>query len=318
MTSWKKPLIEIIIVIVLFSLLAELILGRTIGYGTEGRGKFKDGLFIEGDFEYRITNLVITGEEWEVNFYNLSNIYIRFFDYDDELFEGTFITSNLTVITTTLGDPLPFISLDNITNISRFTSATFPDEHTSLQLTCSPDNQIIGTINTSTDDDYFTFRSVIVITDNETIEVLRRGRFSLYGENEGNVQFNISVNESCLIRTSVRIDEPNGDIIHLNGELRSYSFEGLIRSNGEFYFSNDPILNGNMQLKILQYPKKYYNHDAHQYDWELEIVGEDVVVEGFGLPFWSIGLILSIIPSVIIVAYHLHKKLLKEKEKFRK
>ena len=65
MSIWKKASIQILLVIIIFVLITELILGSMIGYGTTGRGKFNSGLTLEGEIVYKVDNLDITGEEWE-------------------------------------------------------------------------------------------------------------------------------------------------------------------------------------------------------------------------------------------------------------
>jgi hypothetical protein len=308
MTSWKKPLIEIITVIVLFSLVAELILGLMVGYGTEGQGKFKDGLFIEGDIEYKLRDIDVNGEDWIANFSDLSEARIEF-HVGNEPYNYTVQTSRLTIIPNGSGS----IEFYRIVNNSKINTITFRESRTWVVITLLQ-NQIVGIIGNTSYSDEPELSNVIFIADNEIINASSgRGNFYLLGEDE-EIQYNISMGENYHISTYTQ----NGDIIYFKGDLQAYDFEGSIWSNGKLYFSGDLRLSGKMRLKILQNPETYYNHESHRYDWELEIEGKDVVVEGFGLPFWSIGLILSIIPSIIIVAYHIHKKLLKEKEKFRK
>jgi hypothetical protein len=313
MKNWKKTTILILVIVIIITLLSELILGFTIGYGTSIRGKFKDGLYIQGEIEYNIDNLNIAGERWEANFYNLSNVYIRFSNVTDELYERTIYTSNLTIIPLMSGDYLPGITLKRITNISKFNAVTFTKGNIDIQLDCSH-NHVTGVMEDTTDSDKLGFSDAIIITDDETINAsLGRVRFYLSGS-DSNIPFNISLGTNYLIYTYTE----KGDNIYLKGELWAYDFEGRIWSNGKVYFNNNPQLYGDMNLKITQNPEAYYNHDRHEYDWELEVEGEDITIEGNGFPFWSLGLLISIIPSIIILFYQINKKILKEKKKLSK
>jgi hypothetical protein len=317
MENWKKIGIQILVVIVIFSLLAELYYGSTLGYDTHIRGQFKDGLSIDGKIELNVNNLVISGEGWEANFHNISNIYIRFFDNNDELFEKTIETSNLTLITIPFEELIPYIHLNNITNNSHFESAKFIKDNTYIQLGYSSPFQINGTLGNKTIDDYLVIRNVILITDNELIEVLGRGWFFLTEKKGEMTHFNISLNENCTIQTysgrTMGDYSIIGEVIEFNGELRFKDFNGNIHSKGRIYMNVQKLF-GKMKLKITQNPETYYNHDSHQYFWAFEIEGKDLEVEGFGLPFWGLGLLYSIIPSIIILAYLIHKNL-KEKKK---
>jgi hypothetical protein len=311
MKAWKKPLIEILIVLFIFSLISELILGSTIGYETGGQGKFKDGLYIKGEIEYSVNNLDIAGEEWEANFYNLSRAFIRFYSPTGDLFEKTLLTSNLSIIPAVSGEYWPGITLKRITNVSKFNSATFSKSNIDIHLSCL-NGLLSGSMRDTLEDDRLTLSDVVIITNNETINAsLRRAGFYLSGKAE-NIQFNISLGENYSIYTYTQ----KGDTISLKGYLQGHNFRGSIRSKGKVYTSGNPKLSGKMELKILQNPETFYNHDANEYDWKLKIEGEDVVVEGFGFPFWSFGLILSAIPSLIIVVYHIHKNFLKKRKNF--
>lgn len=311
MNSWKKPLIEILIIVLLFSLFAEMILSLTIGYGFEGSGKFKDGLYISGEIEYSVNNLDIAGEEWEANFYNLSSAFIRFYSPTGELFEKTIMTSNLSIIPAVSGEYWPGMTLKRITNVSKFNSATFSKRIIDIQLSCL-NGLLSGSMKDTLEDDRLALSDVIIITGNETINAsLRRAGFYLSGKTE-NIQFDISLGRNYSFYTYTQ----KNDTISLKGDLQGYNFRGSIWSNGKLVTSGNPKLSGEMELKILQNPETYYNHEAHEYDWELEIDGEDVVVEGRGgYSFWHFGLMLSAIPSIIIVVYHIHKKNPKDKDK---
>lgn len=310
MKPWIKIIIEILIIIVLFSLLAELIIGATLDYKTGGQGRFKEGLDIEGEIEYNVDNLDMGGESWVAHFYNLSSVYIGFYNITDVLFQGTLETSNLTIISKLYGDRWPGMTLNNITNISKFSSATFLKNQYYIQL--GKDNaHVIGAMKNTTKDDDLAFWDAIVHTDNETINVSQSGAvFYMTGET-GIIQFDVSFSGNYMIETYTE----NDDKIHLIGELRGDDFEGNIWSGGKLYFYGNPKLSGDIKLKIVQNAEVYYNHNPHHYDWEIEVEGEDVEVEGFGFPFWSIGLILSIIPSLITIAYHVYKKIQEERRK---
>jgi len=310
MKSLIKPLIEIIIVIVLFSLLAEFILGSTIGYGTNCRGKFKDGLDINGDIEYSVNNLDIAGEEWEANFYNLSSVYIRFYTPTGVLFEETIQTSSLSIVPAVSGEYWPGLTLKRVTNVSKFTSATFFKGNIDIQLTCM-NGSLSGTMIDTLEDDRLVFSDVIVSTNNETINAsLCRAGFYLSGRT-GIIQFDISLGQNYRVITYTQ----KNDTLTLKGDLRGYNFQGSIWSNGKLITRGNPRLSGEMELKVLQNPETYYNHERHEYDWELDIEGDYEVVGGGGYPFWSFGLMLSAIPSIIIVAYHIHKKILSDRKK---
>ncbi|UCG70775.1 MAG: hypothetical protein JSV09_07200 [Thermoplasmata archaeon] len=311
MKSWKKALIEILIIVLLFSLFAEMILANTIGYGFDGSGKFKDGLDIRGEIEYSVNNLNIAGEEWEANFYNLSSAFIRFYSPTGDLFEKTLLTSNLSIIPAVSGEYWPGITLKRITNVSKFNSATFSKSNIDIQLS-SLNGLLSGSMRDTLEDDRLTLSDVIIITGNDTINAsLRRAGFYLSGKAE-NIQFDISLGQNYFVYTYTQ----KGDNISLKGDLQGYNFKGSIWSNGKLYTSGNPKLSGEMELKIIQNPETFYNHDAHEYDWELEIEGDDLVVEGFGFPFWSMGLLLSVIPSVIIIVYYSHKNFLRKRKNF--
>jgi hypothetical protein len=100
----------------------------------------------------------------------------------------------------------------------------------------------------------------------------------------------------------------NGDIITLNGDLHASHFNSEIQSKGKLYYPRELNLHGEMKLIIIQNPETYYNHDAHEYDWKLEIKGEDIEVEGSSYPLWIFGLILSTLPISIIIYYQINKK----------
>ncbi|UCE73548.1 MAG: hypothetical protein JSV56_11045 [Methanomassiliicoccales archaeon] len=322
MKYWIKAIIEILVVIVLCCLSAELYYGSTMGYGTGVQGKFKEDLYIKGEIEYNVNNLQILGEEWEAKFYNLSGIYIRFFDYSNILYENTYFTSNLTV--TAIGGPkehLPYISLYNITSNSNFaSSASFKKQDDAIYWDSTSENKITGTIENGTYDDILDFRDIIVITDNETInislELAQRGWFYLIGDT-GNIHFDISLGRDYILFTITDLsgETAKGDTIYFKGEPQGSNFYGNIWSNGKLY-SGNPRLSGDMEITILQNPETYYNHESHIYDWELGVEGKDISVEGNGNPFWSFGLLPSIIPSVIIIAYHVNKKILRNKRNY--
>lgn len=313
MKNWIKLLIEILIVVFLFALISELILRSTIGYETEARGRFSDGLFIEGEIEYYVDYLEVGGEEWEASFYNLSSVYIKFYNSTNVLYEETISTSKMKIIPIASGDGLPSIRLKNISDISRFAFANFSKGFLNIELGCSPDNQIIGRMKNTTSDDDLGFHDILFITDSEIINSSQsRGKFYFSGENE-EIKYNISTSKNYHITTYPQI----GDIIQLKGDLKGYNFQGSIWSNGKLITHGNPKLSGEMELKILQNPETYYNHESHDYDWELDIEGEYEVEGGGGYPFWSFGLMLSTIPSIIIILYHIHKKVINEREGLR-
>ena len=305
MKNWIKVLGEIFIIIFLFSLLAEVIFGITYGYETRGQGKFKDGLNIQGEIEYTIRNIDINGEDWEANFSDLSEFHTIFY-ITSVSYNFTVQTSILTIFPNGSGS----IEFNGITNNSEFNSITFHKGRTWVELTL-PQNLIIGIIGNTTYSDELELTNIIFITDTESINASSgRGTFFLLGNNE-NIRYNISLGEDYHVTTYTQI----GDTISIKGDLQAHNFEGVIGSNGKLYFSGNPRLSGEIKLKILQNPETYYNHEGHKYDWELEIEGEDIVVEGFGIPFWGIGLILSSIPTIIIVVYHINKNIIKGQEK---
>jgi hypothetical protein len=320
MKNWKKPLVHILIIAIVFILTSELLFGLKYGYETGGQGEFKDRLFLEGEIEYNLDNLLIYGDEWVANFYNLSSVYIRFNDSNGDLYEKTHNTSQITFKSVKSGNQKSVFRLTNITKISDFCSATFRESDTTISLDCISDRQITGVMENTTKADDLTFVNIIILIDNNTINASQSEweKFYMTGTT-GNIGFNVSLEGDYLITSSTEYMGDHNNRINLRGQMRANDFSGIISSNGKFYISGNPILytknSGFMRLTILQNPEpEQVGLDRQPADWELEFNGENVEVEGFGLPYWSIGLLLSFIPSTIIIFYNLSKKKSKEME----
>jgi hypothetical protein len=317
MRIWKKTLVQILIVIVIFALVSEMSFGIIYGYETKGQGAFKDGLYMEGELDFILNNLIINGEEWETKFHNILSIYIKYIGLDNNITEKTIETSNLTIMAISSDDVFSSINLKTITDNSKFDSANFIKNNLYIQLNRSSDFQINGILNSTISSDNLDLYNVYIITDNESIEVVKQGWFSLIEREKGDIQFNVTLKKNCNLQSysGRTMGEYSiiGDIIYLNGELSSTSFGGIIYSNGRIYL-NAKKISGKMKITITQNPEKYYNHDSHQYDWAIKYGGEDLEVDGFGLPYWSIGILLSIIPSAILIFHYLTKNKSKEKK----
>jgi hypothetical protein len=301
----RKAWVQILIAIVVCALLGELIYSQTVGYGTVGRGRFGSGLLLEGEIDYKVNNLDIGGEAWEANFYNLSGIYIESSGVEYDLIT----TSKLTFKPVASGEYRPSFNLKKITDNSDFTTATFKDENRDVHLTCSED-QITGIMKNTTEDDGLDISYSIIITDDRTINAtLSRVYFYLTGNAE-DIRFEIFLGELYQMYTFPEV----GDNIRLKGELNAFSNSGSVWSDGKYIQSRDFILSGDLELKILEVSDSYGVRNQFDFQWKLEIEGEADITEGYGFPFWSIGLMLSPIPAIFIIAFHQFKKTKEEKK----
>ncbi len=79
-------------------------------------------------------------------------------------------------------------------------------------------------------------------------------------------------------------------------------------SDGKYIHYRDFVLSGDLKLKVLEVSDSYGVRNQFDFKWKLEIEGDADITKGYGFPFWSIGLMLSPIPAIIIIAYHYFKK----------
>ncbi len=322
--SLKKSLIIILAIIIFSPLLSEIILGLAMGYDLGGRAIFEGGAVIEGNIEYNTNNLDIGRGRWEVNYYNLSTVTIKLRDEE----EHTFATSNVTIRSVASADNNSRIDLFELTSVSNFAiGANLRSDISTIYWNYSSEDKITGTMAGNTS--YLDYSNVIFIMENDLLNASNNlslnGEYILHGETD-DIQFDVSLDENCTL--SSKIDPPKyndlGEVFHIKGKVKVYDFDGSIWSNGKLYTKNaDRTLyseeSGYINLKIVHYGGEHrsYRYMPYWYQWEFEIEGKDVVVEGSGYPFWIVGLILSAIPSVIIVVYHIHKKILNDKKKIK-
>ncbi|UCE75030.1 MAG: hypothetical protein JSV56_04825, partial [Methanomassiliicoccales archaeon] len=172
--------------------------------------------------------------------------------------------------------------------------------------------KLVGTLrNDMLEEDPFFFYPITFVTDSEIINTNRlSGFFSLKGKTKF-IPFDISLDEKDSISIDTHYWLVKSTIL-LKGKARTSNFNGIVWSNRKFYFPTNPRFitknSGYLTFKIIRTPGDRKLHRGPPEEWEFKIEGQDVDVKGLGFPFWSIGLLLSVKPFQIIIAYNLVKK----------
>lgn len=311
MKSLKKHIIEILIIIFAFTFLSELILGSNIGYETCGQGEIRERLFLVGEIEYKLNNLQISGNEWEANIYNLSNVYIRFRDENGDINEETHETTHLTFKSIARENEDSVFNINKITKISKFRTASFHKENLDIRLT-SINSTIYGEMDNSDNDNLLDFHNIQMVIGTTIINADQSSweKVILNGSSD-KITFEVSVSGSYHISSNTEYLNDSINDILLKGEMHAFDFNGHIWSNGRFYGSGDKIFkttnSGYLKINILKNPEpEQVGFKRTLANWEIEIQGENIEGDGFGFPFWGFGFIFSMIPTIIFIFYLAH------------
>jgi hypothetical protein len=312
----KKLLTFCILLIIITSLISEyffsnLYKSKTIITENSITGEVRGDLNFYGEGIYKFWNShSLHGINWSVNVTNLEKIVIE----EGRPDERVIFTKNLEIIPL-VGNYRPRFSIAisydnfNISNIDgklRYNQIESHDDGISLYFTF---HAIESNLNAILNDyDKLRINDVYMFTDNKTLQIIK-----VYG-----VDVTIYSNKLINVRVLSSRGSSYGfhpsssyfpDPLHLNGKLVINEFDGMINYNGWLYFSNSiTIESSNILINTIEHPQS--GHDgaffpADKTYWKIHITFKEskLNIEGFCIPYWSVGTLLSMIPVAIIIYF---------------
>jgi len=293
--SFKKIVLFACIV---SGIVSEIYYGRAFGYGFVVKGEVKENIVAETLSTIDIkNNPQILGTNWSVSITNLDSI----------IFNGsTYITKNLTITPLSYGHIHSFYFYpDNASNIqgsmtnNRIDSIGDPDV---LSLWFYAQN---GHISADfSDGEILSVGYVSIKTDDVELTTTDPHWDEITLSTKSIAKMTLTASNGSIFWFSARVLP---DLIPINGTLTINGFDGIAVHNGFLYIGGKiSVKSSSMTIKTIDRPFIGIWHQfgwAHEPEyWEIAIYGgDDVRIEGFCIPYWSVGVLICGCASSIIL-----------------